>query len=189
MRVLGVQNLLTQPLYDTMQAAAVAGQTLSFYSIPLNGPLTAAINKTYAHTNVIQAGRLEKGVELTIKGISFAIRPTIAAGTAVTLVDYKAIYEASHINMQIGQVSVLRLPLNEIPAGCSENQYFSNIAAAATEFQSNHGLGAISNVLPINPLVLEENETIQVDLFIGGTVAAVTNLRMVLWGDMTRPVR
>ena len=189
MRLVGVQNLITQPIYDTVQLAAVAGQTVSFFAQPVNGALTAAINKTYAHTNLVQGGRLEKGLELTIKGISFAIRPTVAAGTAITLVDYRGIYQASHLNFQIGQVSVLRLPLHALPPANSENQYFSNITAAATEFQSNHGLGSINNVLPINPIVLEETETIQVDLFVNYTVVAVTDCTLFLWGDMTRPVR
>lgn len=189
MKLQGVANQLTQPIYDTLQLAAVAGQTVSFFAVPLNGPLTGAINKTYAHTNLTQAGRLEKGVELEIQGISFSIRPTIAAGTAVTLVDYRAIYEASHINLLIGQVSVLRLPLHAIPPANSENQYFSNIAAAATEFASNHGVGSIGNILRIDPITLEAQESIQCDLVVGGTVAAVTNISMFLWGRMTRPVR
>lgn len=189
-QLLGVDNQLTQPIYDTVQLPIVAGpQLVSFFAVPLNGALTAAINKTYAHTNLVQAGRLEKGLNHTIRAISFAIKPTVAAGVAVTLVDYRSIYQASHLNFLIGQVSYLRMPLHLLPAANAENQYFSNIAAAATEFASNHGLGSIHNVFSILPIVLEENESIQVDLQVGGAVAAVTDVMLVLWGDQTRPVR
>lgn len=188
-RIIGVENQLTQPIYDTVQAAAVAGQTVSFFSVPLNGVLAGAVTKTYAHTNLVQAGRLETGVELEINAISLSIRPTIAAGTAPTLVDFRALYQASHINLQLGGVSFLRLPAHAIPAANSENQYFSAIAAAPTEFQSNHGLGSIHNKLDITPILLEAQETIQCDLFIGGTLAAVMDLTMILWGKMKRPVR
>ena len=189
MRVLGVENLLTQPVYDTVQCAAVAGQTVSFFSTPLNGVLAGAVLKTYAHTNIIQAGRLEVGIELQIESISLSIKPTIAAGTAVTLVDYRALYQATHLNFQIGQVSFLRIPAFFLPAANSENQYQSNIAAAATEFSSNHGLGSINNRFAIQPVVLEPQETIQVDMFVGGTLAAVMDVCLVLWGRITRPVR
>jgi len=189
MKVLGVENLLAQPIYDTVQLAAVAGQTVSFFLVPLNGALTAAIAKTYAHTNMVQSGRLEIGKSLTVTHVSFAIKGTVAAGTAVTLADFRAIYQASHLNFMIGGTTFLRLPLNLMPPANSESQYFSNIAAAATEFQNNHGMGSIHNRLPIQPIVLEEMETIQVDLFVGYTVVAVTDISLFLWGKMTRPVR
>lgn len=189
MRLAGVENLLTQPIYDTVQLAAGAGQTVSFFSVPLNGVLAGAVLKTYAHTNLVQAGRLEKGVELTIEAVSFSIRESIAAGTRVTKADYVGIMQASHLNFTIGDTTFLRLPLHSLPPGNSENQYFSNIAAAATEFQNNHGVGSIHNRMPISPVVLEEMETIRVDLFVGYTVVAVTDVSLILWGKMTRPVR
>lgn len=188
-RIVGVENLISQHLYDTVQLAAVAGQTVSFFSVPLNGVLAGAALKTYAHTNLVQAGRLEVGTELTIEAISFSVKPTVAAGTAVSLADFRAIYQASHINVQIGGVSFLRASLIDLPPANAETQYYSNIAAAATEFQSNHGLGSIHNRMAIQPIVLEAQETILVDLFVGGTVAAVTDVKFNLWGKMTRPVR
>jgi hypothetical protein len=190
MRYLGVENQLTQPVYDTMQLAAAAGQTVSFFSVPLNGVLAGAALKTYAHTNLVQAGRLEKGLELTIRGITLFVRDTASGGARVTLADYLAIYDTGHINLLMGQVSFLRIPAYLLPPGGAEVNYFSNIAAAATEYKATHGLGSFMNRFVLDsPLVLEEQESIQVDLFVGGTPAAVTDVSIVLWGDMLRPVR
>jgi len=188
MRFLGVENVIDQCYYDTVQLAAAAGTT-GMFLVPLGGALTAAAAKTYAHTNLTQAGRLEKGINLTIKALSMSIRDTASGGAAPTLADYRVIYNSGHINLQIGQVSVFRLPIIALPAGPCENQYFSNIAAAATEFKNNHGLGAFGNRYMLDkPLVLEENGAIQVDGTIAA-IAAVTDVTFFLWGEATRPVR
>lgn len=190
MQVPNVANLLDQPIYDTMQAAAAAGQTLRFFSVPLGQPLAAGILKDYQHTNMIQAGRLEEGNSLVIRGITFYVKHEDDTGTPVTWADYTLIYNTSHVNLQIGQVSMLRLPLCQIPAAAGETDYFSNIAPAATEYNASKGLGSINNKYNLAyPLTLKGNEGIAVDLFIGGTVGAVTDIQCVLWGDMTRPAR
>lgn len=188
MRFLGVQNVIDQPIYDTVQMPAAAGLS-SLFLVPLNGALTAAAAKTYAHTNMTQAGRIEKGCELEIRALSMYIRPVASGGAAVTLADYRVFYNTGHVNVQIGQQSVFRLPTSHIPCGPCELQYFSNIAAAATEFQNNHGLGAFGNKYILeNPVVLEENEAIQVDITVAA-LAAVTDVTFTLWGKYTRPVR
>ena len=186
----GVVKTYTQHIYDTIQlAVAAAGQTVSFFLVPLGGALTAAINKTYSQTNLVRAGSLEKGLSMDIEALSFFIHPTIAAGTAITLVDFRAIYQASNINILINQTSVFRCQLCQVPPAVSENQYFSNIAPAATEFQSNHGLGSAMNVLQLKyPLGLSELQSIQVDLQISAAVAAVNDVTLTLWGTQTRPV-
>jgi len=190
MRYLGVEKQLTQPLYDTVQLAAVAGQMANFFSIPLNGALTAAANKTYAHTNLIQAGRLEKGVEMVIEGMAMGVRDTASGGARYTLADYLVIYDTGHLNLLIGGVSFTHLMCAACPAGVLETQYFSNIAAAATEYKVNHGLSSVANVHKfLNPLVLEEQESIQVELRIDGTIAAVTDVSLIFYGYQRAPVR
>ena len=190
MRYLGVQNQLTQPIYDTIQLAAVAGQMANFFSIPLNGALTAAANKTYAHTNLIQAGRLEKDIEMVIRGMSLVVRDTAKGGARVTLADYLILFDTTHLNLLIGGVSFLHLPCIACPAGVGETQYFSNIAAAVTEYKVNHGLSSVVNVYRFeNPLVLEDQESIQVEMRVDGTIAAVTDVTLFLYGDQVRPVR
>jgi hypothetical protein len=190
MRFKGVKNSLTQPIYDTMQLAVAAGQTVSFFSVPFGGAFTAAIVKDYRHTNLVQAGRLEKGLEIEIEALSFIVKNEVDAATAVAWADYTMIYNSSHLNLQIGQVSFLRLPLTQLPPGPGETDYYSNIAAAVTEFKAGKGIGSINNVFKLpNVLILEDQESIQVDLFVGGTPSAVTDVQLVLWGTQTRPVR
>lgn len=190
MRYEGVTNQLNQPIYDTVQLAAVAGQMANFFSIPLNGALTAAANKTYAHTNLIQAGRLEKEIEMVIVGMTLAVRDTASGGARYTLADYLIIYDTAHINLLIGGVSFLHIPAMRCPAGVGETQYFSNITPAATEYKVNHGLSSVVNVYRFdNPLVLEDQESIQVELRVDGTIAAVTDVTLFLEGTQRRPVR
>jgi hypothetical protein len=190
MRYKGVVNQLTQPIYDTVQLAAAAAQTVTFFNVPRGGALTAVLNKGYEHTNLIQSGRLEEGLSLEIEAISFSIRNEVKAATAAAWADYTMIYNTGHINLLIGQVSFLRLALTLLPPGPQETNYFSNIAAAVTEFKANKGIGSINNVFHMpNVLILEPNESVQVDLYVDGTVSAVTDVQFTLWGTQTRPAR
>jgi len=191
MRYKGVVNQLSQPIYDTVQAAAAAGQVLSFFTNPLNGVMAGAVLKTYADTNMIQAGRLEKGLQLEITHISVSLRDTATGGARVTLADYLVFYNSAHVNLLIGQTSFLHLPVKHIGSAGEETQYFSNIAAAATEYKVNHGLGSVMNRFPLAPneLILEDQESIEVQITIGGTLAAVTDVTCTLWGNLIRPVR
>lgn len=191
MRIVGTINELTQPVYDTVQLAVAAGaQQVTFFAVPLNGVLAGAALKTYAHTNLIQAGRLEKGLELVITGLSFYIRNIAAGGAAPSLVDSFAIYDHTSINLEIGQKSFLRCLASEIPSGGASLNYFSNIVAAATEFKVNHGLGAHRNIFKFeHPLILEDQESISVVATVNSAIAAVTDIVFVLWGQLTRPVR
>ena len=184
----GAVNDLWQPVYDTVQLPAAAGVE-QYFTVPNGGALTAVANKTYAHTNMIQAGRLEAGVSLRITGISAFVRD-LASGAAVpTYADYITLYNTSFINVLISQVSMLRVPLYLIPSGTAELQYFSNIAAAATEFHVNHGLGSVNNVYDLgnNYLDLAAGQGIVVELT-HAALAAVTDMTIVLHGIMNRNV-
>ena len=190
MRYLGVENNLTQPIYDTVRLAAVAAQTVSFFQVPLYGLLAAGLIKSYALTNLVQAGRLEKGLELTIVGISLFVRSMAKAAARPTLVDYVAVFNNSNINLLIGQQSFFHMALCQIPPAAAEIDYFSNIVDAPTEYNPTHGIGTVANVFPLeNPLVLEDQESIRVDLEVDDAIAAVTDVTLMLHGDMTRPVR
>ena len=189
MQVAGAKNLITQPIYDTVQLAIGAG-TYNFFINPITSVLAGAVVKSYAHTNLVQAGRLEKGIDMTITGISMFIRDVATGGAAVTFADYISFYNNTHINIKIGQVSFLREPAQRIPAGCAETQYYSNIAPAVTEFKMNHGAGNVFNILQLdNPLILEDQESIVVEVAVGTAMVAVTDLTLVLHGQQTRPVR
>lgn len=192
MRFLGVENVTDQPVYDTIRVPVVAGvQTVSFFVIPQTGLLAAGIPKTYAMTNLLQVGRIDKGYQLTIKAISLTVlQQLMVTGTVRTWVNYQAIYNLSFLDFRFNDRNYLYVPTQMVPPGAEENALFSNIAPAATEFYPNHGLGGFTNKFKLdNPLTLEEEETIRVDLFVGSAVAvAAVDVRLTLWGDMIRPV-
>lgn len=189
--VQGVSSLIVQPIYDTVQLTASANQTATFFTIPVGGLFTAAIPKTKLHTNLVQSGRLEAGYAFTITGISFSIKQTVAAGTAVTRGDYDLIYRSGWLDLQLGQVSFLQVPLNCLPPASQEIGYFSNITPAATEFRSSHGIPAASNKFDLSnqPLQIEPQTTLQAFLNVADTVVAVTDVLLVLHGILIRPVR
>jgi hypothetical protein len=190
MRYLGVQNVIDQPVYDTVRLAAVAGQTVQFFTVPLGGLLAAGIPKGYSHTNLLQQGRIEKGYKLTITALSLCVKVMADGAARVTWADYITCFNNGHFNFLFGDVSLLRLPSALLPPANSEIQYFSNIVAAATEYMPNHGIGSFTNKFElVSPLTLEEEETIRVDWFVGATPGAVTDVRLTLWGDMVTPVR
>lgn len=190
MRLDGASLEITQPIYDTVQAAVVAGpQQINFFAVPIGGIMAGAVVKTRAQTNIVQAGRLERGNQITIQAISAFVRETAVGGARRTWADYEAFYNNTHFNIQLGQKTWLRATAAHIPSGGAELQYFSNIVAAATEYEINHGIGSWGNVWQMqHPVILEENESIQVECNIGDAIAAVTDITFVLWGQLLRPV-
>lgn len=186
----GVSNLLDQPIYDTMQLAAVAAQDINYFTVPFGGPLTAALNKTFEHTNLIQAGQLEKGNSLSITGLSMFGRvhaAGAAAGTNIILADALAIF-TGWMELKVGQVSYLKLPLAMIPNGGAEPVLVGNGAAASTHL--THSVSAFSNRYHLkNQIMLEASEAVVIEAHFTATITAVTDVTFVLWGDYLRPLR
>lgn len=182
---------LTQPLYDRVQQpiAAAAGSILNFFQVPFGNPLIAGVNKTFRDTNLVQAGRLEEGNSHHITGISYFI-PEIAQGGARALeIDIRAIH-AGCLHLFIGQTEYLKVPVAMIPNGGADLVMFSNVAAAVTEWQLSNGISAAGNIFPLElPLDLDPNESLLVQITDIGVVAAATDVAVVLWGQLTRPVR
>lgn len=192
MQFVGIENVVDQPVWDTIRVPVAAGvQTVSFFVVPQAGLLAAGIPKTYAMTNLLQVGRIDKGYQLTIKEISLTIlHQLMVTGTVRTWANYQAIYNLSFLDFRFNDRNYLYVPTTFIPMGNEENDYFSNIAPAATEFKPTHGYGSFTNKFKLpTPLTLEEEETIRVDLFVGSAIAAAAvDVRLTLWGDMVRPV-
>ena len=192
MRLPGTSNELSQPTYDTVQVAVAAvAQTVSFFLTPLGGVMAGAVLKTRSDTNLVQAGRLDKGKTLEIQAISMHVRQTATGGAAISRADYDTIYNRSFVDLFIGgNTSFLRVPAIQIPAGNAQIEYRSNITAAVTEFSMWHGASLANNLfhLPIS-LNLEDQESIQVDLTIEAAIVAVCDVGLTLWGIEHRPVR
>lgn len=188
-QISGQAYLYDQPIYDTVRLAAAAGPLkYTFFSVPLNQLLAAGITKTYAHTNLINTGVLEKGYTFQITGLSLFVNETAQGGSRVTMADVFTMHHGD-INLMIGQRNYLRLPVAMIPAGGAELVVFSNITAATTEFHVNRGVSAISNRYHLtSPIDVGSQESIACEYTVIGTIAAVTDVTMVLHGNMTRTV-
>jgi hypothetical protein len=182
---------LTQPLYDRTQQpiAAAAGSVMNFFQIPFGNPLVAGVNKTFRDTNLVQAGRLEQGNSHHITGISMHVADIAQGGARPIALDIRAIH-AGCFRLVIGQVEYLKCPVSMIPCGGADLAGFSNIAAAVTEWQLGHGISANGNVFPLElPLDLSEQESLLAQITDIGIVAAPIDVYIVLWGQLTRPVR
>lgn len=190
-KLIGAENLITQPLYDTVQAAAAVPQVLNFFTVPLGGLLAAGIVKTYLHTNMLQPQRLESDQSFLCNGMAIVIKSQIGAGTRVVTVDYEGIMENSFLQLIFEDTTWFRLPLNQMPGAAGEGQMFSNIAPAVTEFKNNHGLSSAMNYFRFdNTIEIGQQEAFRVQLDIENyTVTAVTNIQIMLMGQLKRAVR
>lgn len=182
---------LTQPLYDRVQQpiAAAAGSVMNFFQVPFGNPLVAGVNKTFRDTNLVQAGRLEADNSFHLTGVSLHYADIAQGGARPIALDMRAIH-AGAFHLFIGQTEYLKVPAAMIPCGGADFAGFSNIAAAATEWQLGHGISAAGNVFALElALDLDPNESLLCQITDIGIVAAVTDVYIVLWGQLTRPVR
>lgn len=180
-----------QPLYDTVQLAAAAGQTVTFFQSPLNDIISGAVRKSFAHTNIRQNAMLEKGQSFWVKGYSMFVREVASTGgNRVTFVDYQTIM-GGFVQIKLGSQNVWgTYPVALIPAGCGELNYFSNITAAPTEFHANHGLSSAMNILALDPeeqFAITAQEALSVELTVPGTPGAVTDVTFVIHGSLLLP--
>lgn len=185
----GTHYVYTQPLYDTMQLAAAAGPLVyRFFTAPLGSVLAGTAVKGYQHTNMIQAGVLEKGHEFVVEGLILYVRETAQGGAAPTRADHRVIH-GGHLLFQLTQREFLRIPTAMVPGGGGELVYSSNITPAATEFQNNRGVAAAMNVWLFKQTVkINDQQAFSVDFTVPGTIAAVTDVTIALLGTLTRPV-
>jgi hypothetical protein len=180
---------LSQPLYDTVQIPA-AGVVASFFTVPRGGALTAAINKDDRHTNLVQAGRLELGNSFEIRAISLSIRQSVQAGALPTVADIKAISSGSFRMIFGGQTEVLKVPTMNIPSGGADFVHMSNIAAAVTEFNLSRGVAVVQNRFPLEEVLnIQPQESFEVRLENMDAIVAATQVTVMLWGVLLRPVR
>jgi len=185
----GLAYQIYQPIYDTVQLTAASNQTVTFFSVPLNGIIAGTTKKHRGHTNMVQTGMLEKGVSITVNAITMAVRELAEGGARPTFVDIQAI-AGGWIEIKIGDQNFGYYPRGYLGSGNAELMYFSNITAAATEYHANQGVSACQNRLWLeNSIKITEQESIAVYFTVPGTIAAVTDVQLALWGTMTRPVR
>lgn len=189
----GTSLLYSQPLFDTtVIPAGLAGAVVSqFFVIPWSQPLVAGVPKTYRHTNMIQAGRLEEGNEMQIEAISLYFPRTAEAGAYPTIADMDAI-RAGNFRLRFGGNSdYLILPIAAIPNGGWSPTYSTDAALAAeVNFTFNNGVSVTQNKLPLpQPIKLRSQETVGVTFENMDGIVAPTEVIFCLWGPAIRPVR
>ncbi len=187
-RFQGTSYKLWEPLYDTVQLAAAAGPLeYQFFRVPLGGLLVAGAPKGYQHTNMTQAGVLERGKVFQVRGYSMHLRSLAKAGAAPTFVD-AGVVKDGHINVEYGQVSFLRSQASAFPSG-GHDIVLNDTVTVNVQF----GVSANANIFWLNGpeawIDIAEQEDIMVTLAIPGTIVAVTDVTFVIWGMETRPVR
>lgn len=179
----GATNQISQPIFDTV-LITTPWTSAQFFVVPRDQTQNTLL-KTRAHTNLVQAGRLEAGVSFKATHISMCVREH---STTATDADIRALNRGS-LTLFLGQVEFFTIPICQVPGGGAELNLFSNIAAAATEFKINKGVEHVSNRYPLDmPLIIEPQESIQVTLQ-DFTLVANTLVTIFLHGVYDRPVR
>lgn len=174
-----------QPIYDTVQLAVAATQTVNFFAVPFGGVLAGAILKNFAHTNLTLASVLERGTTMRVTGYSMCLRE-VAAGSVVapSLIDARNISNGS-LRFTLGQVVYYTAASNMVPNGGAE-LYLNDTATVHV----GRGLSTWQNRIHLQyPIDIDEQEQIGVQLVVNTAIAAVTDVMFVLWGTQYRPVR
>ena len=182
--------LYTQPYYDTIilpiaAAGAIVGQ---FFAVPFGGLIAAGVPKTYRHTNLVQAGRLETGNEIQINAVTIHWPITAEAGAIVTVADKRAT-RSGNIRLRFGNdTEFLKLPTICIPSGGAGEVVNDATLAALNDVQP--GVQVTQNRFWLEqPLVLKPQESVAVFIENMDAIVAPTEMSFVLWGSSIRPVR
>jgi|SRR6266481_2732883 len=191
----GVEDYITQPIYDSVSfaaGAAFAAQTMFQSPRGQNG-------KTLAQTNMTGPGFLPNPQRLILR----ALRCFIANSTAP--VDMFNLMQNVSIQLILGTKPYFLGFLGLLTAGCgamvtAAAQVGTAPAGTAPLFSTSNGLPDQRNVLALNqPITIEQGETIQVILnpdtafnfaAAGANPAGVgTTIYMILDGDLYRGVQ
>lgn len=187
--VQGKALIYTQPYYDTLAFPISAAGALQaqFFAVPFGGALTAAINKNFRHTNLVQAGRLERGNQLRIGAMTLAFPVTAEAGALPTVADKRAV-RAGNIRLVFGgDTNYLTVNAAEIPQGAA-GEVVVDATVALNDIQN--GVPVVQNKFWFDEeMNLASQESVSVFLENMDAIAAVTEVRITLWGTATRPVR
>lgn len=184
----------TQPVYDTsvVPIAAAGAAVVPFFAVPRGGLLAVGINKTNRHTNLVQAGRLERDNSLMIDSVSFFFPTTAEAGALATVADKQAIRAGSFRLLFGGDTEFLKGPIAFLPnGGCDATlQTDAALAAASAAESYGNGVSVVQNRFHLNePLPLANQESISVVFENMDAIVAPTEVCVVLWGTYLRPAR
>lgn len=193
-QVVGEGFTYTQPVYDTIvlpigAAGAVVG---TFFAVPRGGLLAVAIAKNNRHTNLVQAGRLERDNSLMIESLSLHFPQTAEAGALPTVADKQAIRVGSFRVLFGGDTEFAKGQICFIPNGGCDGILMTDAAlAAATAAEVfGNGVSVVQNKYMLyEPLPLRDQESINVVFENMDAIVAPTEVTFVLWGTYLRPAR
>lgn len=115
---LALLKALKQPVYDTEVQDQAAGATarLTFFTRPEGQADAAGVAKTRFETNLATSGQLPKPKFMDLYGFRVRIFNRGAAAP-VAWADYYAMLFRARFEFRVGDVTVLEIPLDEIPQG------------------------------------------------------------------------
>ena len=169
-------------LYDTIQAAVSAtAVSYSFFNVVQGGLLVAGTTKSASHTNMVQPRMLESGHSFQVQGMFMYVRELASTAATPLLLNQQHLMNSS-IEIKLSDKRVgCTWPGAMIPDGGAALQYFSNITAAATEYHTNHGVGAVANVRPISFFIAPQ-QTLEVVITIPVVATAVIDVTFAFVG-------
>jgi hypothetical protein len=191
----GAQEVITQPVYDSVSfAAAAAMAKTTLFQTPIG-----QAGKTLAQTNMTQAGTLPAPQRLTVRSIQLGF----ANNTVIT--DVVNILENVSLTFIVGKKPMLEVPCHYLTAGCggivtAAAQVGTAPAGSAPLFSTSNGVPDQANRFWLSvPFTIEQGETFQVVLVpetgfnfaaAGANPAGVgTTIRVAFSGELYRQVQ
>ena len=184
----------TQPIYDSivLPIAAAGAVVGTFFAVPRGGLLAVAIPKSNRHTNLVQAGRLERDNSMMIESFSVHYPKTDEAGALPAVADINAIRVGSFRVLFGGDTEFAKGQVCFIPnGGCDAHLTTDGALAAATAAETyGGGVSVVQNKYMLyEPLPLRDQESINVVFENMDAIAAPTQVTFVFWGTYLRPAR
>jgi hypothetical protein len=185
--------LKTLPLYDTEGIAAAATSQVRFFTNPLNSADASATfaSKTYAETNLIQAGQIPKGFTFIMTGINLKWFNNVA-GTPLIRIDDDKMFLRSWYEFSISEILIVRVQGSEMPFGNAPEAF--GTTTADTKLVWNMGVAHRSNVLDCGVKgrypTITENEGFTATLNYGAAItpSVAINVQNILQGLLFKPL-
>lgn len=168
-----VKERLWYPLYDR-QTYVAAGQTnLPYFAVP-----KGQASKTYADTNMWTGAVLPTGKSHR----THAIRLVLQSDILIT--DAQKIFKDAYLLMKLNDTLVVAERAELFGAGCGL-QVFSNITAAATEFQVTNGTPSAKHIQSLGdePIEWNNRDNIEVSLNWPAVQAIAADMKIVIYLD------
>jgi len=186
-----LQDVIAQPLYDTVTLPMAGATRLTFFSVPLGQGATAfgAGTKHLGDTNMELAGQLAAGFAFKLLGFRLAFPWNIPIADLVLGINGAA------FRFFVAAKEFLRVPARTVPSG---NAAFittnAGSTAAANVASGTSGWPSMQNGFAVGrkPLDMGAGENFSVTLEWGGGVQAIsaaTFITIYLDGFMGRPVQ